>query len=59
MGEAIKALVNILELTGAGYASVKVGKYTIILTDEDEGSERMKQAWDKYMDEEREEEENE
>lgn len=52
MSEMIKTMVDMLNTTSAGFASVKMGKYTLILTDDDKGAERMTKAWDEYVNEE-------
>lgn len=52
MNEPIKAMIDALEKTGAGFISVTIGKYTIMITDEKEGAEYLSNAWDKYLEEE-------
>ena len=50
MDETIKAMIEALEKYGAGFISVSTGKYTIMITDDEEGAEFLKDAWDRYVD---------
>lgn len=50
MDETIKAMIETLEKYGAGFISVSIGKYTIMITDDEEGAEFLKDAWDRYID---------
>ena len=50
MDETIKAMIEALEEYGAGFISVSIGKYTIMITDDEEGAEFLKDAWDRYVD---------
>lgn len=49
MDEMIKAMIEALNNSGAGFISVKVGKYTIILTDDEDGAEFLSESWDRYV----------
>lgn len=49
MDETIKAMIESLDKYGAGYVSVKIGKYTIILTDDEDGAEYLSEAWERYV----------
>lgn len=51
MNDVIKTMIDLLETSGAGFASVTLGKYTIIITDEKEGAEYLSNAWDNYLEE--------
>lgn len=48
----IEKLIEILNDTNAGFISVKAGKYTIIVTDDDGGAKMLSEAWDKYVEDE-------
>ena len=50
MDETIKAMIETLEKYGAGFISVSIGKYTIMITDDEEGAEFLKDAWNRYVD---------
>ena len=50
MDETIKAMIEALEKYGAGFISVSIEKYTIMITDDEEGAEFLKDAWDRYID---------
>lgn len=49
MDEMIKGMIDALEEYGAGYISVKIGKYTFIITDDEEGAEYLNNSWDEYV----------
>ena len=49
MDETIKAMIDALEEYGAGFISVSNGKYTIMITDDKEGAEFLKEKWDEYI----------
>lgn len=49
MDETIKVMIEALEKYGAGYISVKIGKYTLIITDDEEGAEYLQNSWDEYV----------
>ena len=46
MDETIKAMIDALEKYGAGFMSIKIGKYTLMLTDDEEGAEFLQEKWD-------------
>ena len=48
----IEKLIEILNDTNAGFISVKASKYTIIVTDDDDGAKMLSEAWDKYVEDE-------
>lgn len=50
MDETIKAMIDALKEYGAGFISVSIGKYTIMITDDEEGAEFLKEKWDEYVD---------
>lgn len=50
MDETIKAMIEALKQYGAGFISVSVGEYTIMITDDKDGAEFLKNAWDRYVD---------
>ena len=50
MDETIKAMIEALKQYGAGFISVSVGEYTIMITDDKDGAEFLKTAWDRYVD---------
>ena len=52
METILKTMINAMESLGSGFASCNIGKYTIILTDDEDGAEYLKDAWDKYIGEE-------
>lgn len=54
METILKTMINAMESLGSGFASCNIGKYTIILTDDEDGAEYLKDAWDKYIGEEEE-----
>lgn len=49
MDETIKTMIDALEKYNAGFISVKMGKYTFIITNDEEGAEYLKNAWDEYV----------
>lgn len=51
MNETIKAMIDLLEKSGAGFASVTLGKYTIMITDDIDGADYLSNAWDEYLEE--------
>lgn len=51
MSELIGALIKILKDSNAGFISAKVGEYTIIVTDDDDGAKVLGEAWDNYVEE--------
>ena len=50
MGDMLQAMIHELEDSNAGFMSVKIGKYTIIITNDDKGAACLSDAWDKYAD---------
>lgn len=48
--KVVKKMIELLDRCKAGYASAKMGKYTIIITDDEKGAEVLGDAWDKYAD---------
>lgn len=54
MDAILKTMINGMNDLGSGFASCKVGKYTIMVTDDEDGAERLERAWDEYVDEEEE-----
>lgn len=51
MNNTLKAMIDLLDNSGAGIVSVTIGKYTIIITDDKEGADFLMDAWDKYVEE--------
>lgn len=49
MDETIKAMIEALDKYGAGFISVTIGKYTFMITDDSDGAEFLKNAWDEYV----------
>ena len=49
MDETIKAMIDALEEYGAGFMSIKIGKYTLRLTDDEQGAEFLQEKWDEYV----------
>lgn len=49
MDETIKAMIDALDKYGAGFISVKIGKYTIMITDDEDGAEYLNNSWDGYI----------
>lgn len=52
MDEILKTMITAMNNFGSGFASCKIGKYTIMVTDDEEGAARLKDTWDKYVEEE-------
>lgn len=52
MDNLLKTMLNAMKQTGAGFASVSVGKYTVMLTDDKQGAEYLQKAWDEYVESE-------
>ena len=50
MDETIKAMIEALKKYGAGFISVSGSEYTIMITDDKDGAEFLKAAWDRYVD---------
>jgi len=48
MDNLVKTLIKMLKESNAGFISTKVGEYTIIVTDDDDGAKALNEAWDKY-----------
>ena len=48
MDEMIKAMIDALKKCNGGMVSVKLGKYTFIITDDENGGEYLVSAWDEY-----------
>lgn len=51
MSGLIDSLIKMLKDSNAGFISTKVGKYTIIVTDDDDGAKVLNEAWDNYVEE--------
>lgn len=51
MNEMLKTMIDALETSGAGFVSVTLGKYTIMITDDKEGADYLLNAWDNYVEE--------
>lgn len=51
MSGLIDTLIEMLKKSNAGLISVKVGEYTIIVTDDDDGAKVLDEAWDNYVEE--------
>lgn len=49
MNETLKAMITALEEYGAGFVSVTLGKYTIMITDDKEGADYLLDAWEEYV----------
>lgn len=49
MDETIKAMKEALDRYGVGFLSVKIGNYTIMMTDDEEGAEYLSESWDRYV----------
>ena len=47
--ELLDEMIRAINETGAGFASVSIGKYTIIVTNDPDGAEYLGNAWDKYV----------
>ena len=42
-------MIDALEEYGAGFMSIKIGKCTLMLTDDEEGAEFLQEKWDEYV----------
>lgn len=51
MSGLIDTLIEMLKESNAGLISTKVGEYTIIVTDDDDGAKILDEAWDNYVEE--------
>lgn len=51
MSGLIDTLIKMLKDSNAGFISTKVGGYTIIVTDDDDGAKVLNEAWDDYVEE--------
>ena len=51
MSGLIDTLIKMLKDSNAGFISTKVGEYTIIITDDDDGAKVLNEAWDDYVEE--------
>ena len=51
MSGLIDPLIKMLKDSNAGFISIKVGEYTIIVTDDDDGAKVLNEAWDDYVEE--------
>lgn len=51
MSGLIDTLIKMLKESNAGFISTKVGEYTIIVTDDNDGAKVLDEAWDKYVEE--------
>lgn len=49
MNNTIKAMIDLLDNSGAGIVSVTLGKYTIMITDDKDGADILMDAWDDYV----------
>lgn len=47
----MSGLIEMFKESNARLLSVKVGKYTIIITDDNDGAKVLDEAWDKYVEE--------
>lgn len=52
MDEILEIMLKNMNDFGGSFASCKIGKYTIMLTDDEDGAKYLEDAWDKYVDEE-------
>lgn len=50
MNDTIKTMIDILKEMNADFLSVSFGEYTIIITNDKDGAEYLKESWDKYVD---------
>lgn len=48
MDNLVMTLIKMLKESNAGFISAKVGEYTVIVTDDDDGAKVLNEAWDKY-----------
>lgn len=53
MDAILKTMINAMNVFGSSFGSCKIGKYTIMVTDDEDGAERLKDTWDKYVEEEK------
>lgn len=51
MSELLDTLIKMLKESNAGFISAKVGEYTIIVTDDNDGAKVLDEAWDNYIEE--------
>ena len=51
MDEILKTMIEFMETSGAGFSSVTIGDYAIMITNEKEGAEWLSNAWDEYVEE--------
>jgi hypothetical protein len=51
MSGLIDSLIKMLKDSNAGFISTKIGEYTIIVTDDDDGAKVLNEAWDNYVEE--------
>lgn len=51
MSGLIDTLIKMLKDSNAGFISTKVGEYTIIVTNDDDGAKVLNEAWDDYVEE--------
>lgn len=51
MNGLIDTLIKMLKESNAGFISAKVGEYTIIVTDDNDGAKALDEAWGKYVEE--------
>lgn len=42
-------MIDAMETSGAGFSSVTLGNYTIIITDDKDGADYLSNAWDEYV----------
>lgn len=54
MGGVIDTMITMLEKNNCGFVSLTMGKHTIMITDDLEGAEYLKNAWDTYVESEEE-----
>ena len=50
MNDTINTMIDILKEMNANFLSVSFGEYTIIITNDKDGAEYLKESWDKYVD---------
>ena len=48
MDKIINGMIDALNEYNAGYISVTIGEYTIIITNDKEGADYLSNAWEKY-----------
>lgn len=51
MDDVLKTMIEFMEKIGAGFSSVTIGDYTIMITNEKEGAEWLSNAWNEYVEE--------